>query len=282
MHQWVKHYRKGTVEMELTPYQSTPPMGNDPASGQGCASLDASHIRVAAACREQNLEMELVTAEGDRVTLSLESRSQALVVGYAEVHAGPGRVSLNQGQLFAGEQERSMNLTVEGDLNEQEQKDLRRVFKTLKNMMGHFVSNRLEPMMAQAKQLGNLETVAGLEVDMSYSHQLLLAEQTRIDTTYNPQGALEPPSPAPPPAEPSPRPADDWPAMHQEAEALTHAMAQQINAVRDFFEQMQESIRDMFDRFRDRVAAWNPAEPAGPELIVKMYEDLLAKVSEIV
>jgi hypothetical protein len=37
----------------------------------------------------------------------------------------------------------------------------------------------------------------------------------------------------------------------------------------------------MFDRFRDRVAAWDPSEPAGPDLIGKMYEDLMAKASQL-
>jgi hypothetical protein len=140
--------------MELTPYQSTLPMAGNCASEYGCATLEASITQVAAACREQRLEMELVTAEGDRVTLSLESRSRALAVGYAELQAGSGSISLNQGGLFAGEQERSMNLTVEGDLNEQEKKDLRSVFKALKNMMGHFCERSPRAYDDQSKAVG--------------------------------------------------------------------------------------------------------------------------------
>jgi DNA topoisomerase IA len=36
----------------------------------------------------------------------------------------------------------------------------------------------------------------------------------------------------------------------------------------------QEGIRDMFDRFHHQVTAWNPAEPAGPDLISKMHAEL--------
>jgi outer membrane translocation and assembly module TamA len=263
--------------MELTPSQSPLAKLTDPVSRQGYGSLDASRTQVAAASQEQHLEMELVTAEGDRVTFSLESQSHALAVRYAEMHAVTGRVSLSKGELFASEQEQSISLTVEGDLNEQEKKDLRKVLKTLKKMMDHFVNDRLKPMLAKAKQLGNLETVAGLEVEMSYSRQVLVAEQAQINTTYNQLGALEQPSPIQPPADRPPQDQDNWQAVLQEAETLTDTMAEQMKQVLAFVEQMQESIRDMFDRFRDQVAAYDPAEPAGPDLISKMREELMAK-----
>jgi hypothetical protein len=251
-------------------------MLTDPASRQECASLDASRTQVAAASQEQHLEMELVTVEGDRVTLSLESMSYALAVRCAETHAGTGRVSLSKGELFASEQEQSVSLTVEGDLNEQEKKDLRKGLKTLKKMMGHFVNCRLKPMLIKANQLGKLETVADLEVEMSYSRQVLLAGQTQINTTYNQQGALGQPAPVQLPAAGPPQPEDNWRTVLQEAEALTDAMAEQMKLVLAFIEPMQESIRDIFGRFRDQVAADCPAG-AGPDLISKMCEDLLAK-----
>ncbi|MEJ2038693.1 MAG: hypothetical protein P8X55_07125 [Desulfosarcinaceae bacterium] len=78
--------------MELTPYQGVQPPLNDPFPGQGDTTLDASRTRVAATSSNQRLEMELVTAEGDRVTLSLESQSRSLAVSYAELHAGPDEV----------------------------------------------------------------------------------------------------------------------------------------------------------------------------------------------
>lgn len=261
--------------MELTPCQSTFPTLTDSSSRQECASLNASRTLVAAASQEQHLEMELVTAEGDRVTLSLESKSSALTASYTEMPAGTGRVSLCKGELCTNELERFISLTVEGDLNEQEKKDLRKVLKTLKTMMGHFVNDRLKPMLAKAKQLGNLDSVAGLSVEMSYSRQVLVAEQAQISTTYNQLGAMEPQASDHPPTERPPRPEDNWQAMLQEAEELTNAMAEQLKQVRAFIERMQESIRDMFDRFGDQAAAWNPAEPAGPELISKMHEDLM-------
>lgn len=263
--------------MELTPCQKTLPMLTDPASRRECAS-----VQVAVASREQHLAMELVTAEGDRVTLSLESQSCALSVSYAETHAGTSRVSLSKGGLISSEQERSMSLIVEGDLSEQEKKDLRNVLQTLKKMMGHFVNDRLKPMLAKAKQLGKLETVAGLEVEMSYSRQVLLAEETRIDTTYNQQGALRQPDPAQLPAERPLQPEDNWRTLLQEAEALTDAMVEQTKQVLAIILPMQESIRDMFGRFRDQVAADNPADLAGPDLISKMLEDLMAKNQEYV
>ena len=263
--------------MELTPYQNVQTALNNPAARQA-TTLDASLTRVSAASQSQHLEMELVTAEGDRVTLSLESQSRSLAVQYTGMHAEPNQVSFSQGEISASEQEQSMTMTLEGDLNEQEKKDLGKVLKTLKKMMADFVNDRLKPMMAKANQLGKLDTVAGLDVEMDYSRQVMTAEQTRIDTTYNQQGALEQPgAQARRPAERPPRPEDNWRALHQEAQALTDAMAEQMKQAHQFIEKMQDRIRDMFNDFHDRVAAWNPAEPAGPELIGTMHADLMAK-----
>jgi hypothetical protein len=87
---------------------------------------------------------------------------------------------------------------------------------------------------------------------------------------------LEPRAPGHPPTERPPQPDDNWQAIHRQAEDLTNAMAEQLKQVREFIEQMQDTICDMFDRFRDQAAAWNFAEPAGPDLISKMHEDLMA------
>jgi hypothetical protein len=262
--------------MELTPSQRTFPTSIDSSTRQECASLYASRTQVTAASQEQQLEMELVTAEGDRVTLSLESKSSTLSVSYAEMHAGTRQVSLSEGERFASEQEQFMFLTVEGDLNEQEKKDLRNVLKTLKKMMGHFVSDRLKPMLTKAKQLDDLETVDGLAIEMNYSRQILVTEQSQITTTYNELGTVETLSRGRSSIERLLRPEDNWQVMLQEAEALTNAMAEQLKHVRTFIEPMQESIRDMFDRLSDQAAAWNPAVSAGPELIRTMHKDLMA------
>ncbi|MEJ2038692.1 MAG: hypothetical protein P8X55_07120 [Desulfosarcinaceae bacterium] len=114
---------------------------------------------------------------------------------------------------------------------------------------------------------------------MSYSRQVLVAEQTRINTTYNQQGAIEQTGPQDQPqAVQAPLAGENWQALEKEADALTDAMAERMKQVQAFIEGMQRNIRDMFDDFRAQAAAWNPARSAAPDLIGRMHEDLMAKV----
>ena len=226
--------------------------------------------------------MDLVTAEGDKVTLSIDGQSKSLMAGYSESGSNADGTYSRKGFLMASEEERSMTLTVEGDLNEQEMRDIRKVMKTLKRMMNNFVNDRLKPMMANAKRLKNLDTVAGMEVEMSYSRQTLVAQQTKIETTYNQQGALAAPPAAEPAVpmqttEPEAQPQDPFAEAAAQADALTDAMAAQMQTVRDFIDRMQDAVSRLFDDIRGRIEAFDPEEPAGPALIDQMHQDLMAK-----
>lgn len=268
---------------------ATPQIGQTPwpavQTAGGQKSVESSKTKVLASSQTRHLEMDLVTAEGDKVTLSLDGRTQSLLAAYQEAGRDEGRTYRNQGYLMSHEQERSMTLTVEGDLNAQEMRDIRKVMKTLKRMMNHFVNDRLKPMMANAKRLQNLETVAGLEVEMRYSRQTLVAERTQIETVYNQQGVLDAPaSPertGPPQAvepEKEPQPEQSWDQAASQADALTDAMARQMQTVRDFIDRMQSAVNQLFEDIRGQLEAFDPNQPAGPALIDRMHQNLMTKV----
>jgi hypothetical protein len=263
--------------MELTTATTVQPSLTCQQQVSTSGSTQMSQTQLAAKSETRHLEMNLVTAEGDKVTLSFDSQSMTLMAGYQEAGSSSEGSYTRQGYLSARTFERSMSLTVEGDLNDQEKKDIRKVIHTLKKMMHHFVSDKIRPMMAKAQKLGKLDTVAGLDIEMSYSRQTLAAEQQQISTTYNQQGQVTAPQEeTPAPVENTPT----WDDVASQADTLTDAMARQMSSVQAFIDRMQGSIRKIFDDFRQQMAALNPDDNTGPALIADMHENFLAKVLE--
>ena len=89
-----------------------------PAAGDVTAqSLEASRTGLALLSNAQHMDFSLVTAEGDKVTLSLDSRAAALIVMNEEVQDdGQGSVSYEKSELTMGLYQRDMTFTVEGQV----------------------------------------------------------------------------------------------------------------------------------------------------------------------
>lgn len=157
-----------------------------PAPDSSLRSFQASHTDLSLVSSTRHLDLNMVTAEGDKVTLSLDSRLAALSSASEQGQVNDdGRLDFERSRLSIGLYQREMSFTVEGDLNAAELRDIRKVLKTLNKMMNKFVKGELSTLQKQALSLQGLNTVAGLEADLSYNIQTLDARQTTA--TYDNQ-----------------------------------------------------------------------------------------------
>ncbi len=145
----------------------------------------AARTQLAAVTSSRSIDLDLVTEEGDKVTLSIDAKAFALYAAYGEVQVDGDGISAQWSELSAGQYERDMALTVEGDLNRQERREIRKVIKAINQMMNDFVQGKMEPMLSKAEKLGGLETIDSLELEMSYERQVVVAQQTQSSATYN-------------------------------------------------------------------------------------------------
>lgn len=88
----------------------------------------------------RSLDPEPVTEEGDKVTLSIGAQASAAYDSNSEVNSEDDFVYTRWGEYSGGQYEREERLTVEGDLNRQEHREIRKVIKTINRMMHNFVS----------------------------------------------------------------------------------------------------------------------------------------------
>ncbi len=155
-------------------------------------SLYASQTQLAAISSSRSLDMDLVTEEGDKVTLSIDTQRSAIYAAYGEVDVDDDGFSGQWGEFSGGTFEREVSFSVEGDLNKQERREIRKVIKTLNRMMNNFVNGKLNPMAAKAQKLQDLETIESMDVEMSYERQVLVAQQTEAAIAYDRTGGVGP------------------------------------------------------------------------------------------
>jgi hypothetical protein len=118
----------------------------------------------------------VVTAEGDKVTLSVDSEEDFRYMNYGykawsddqrlEVKGESAEYSLSQ----------TLGLTVDGDLNEQEVADLTKLFRKVKHIISNFFQGRDEQAILRtaklADQFGNFSTLAGLDLSMDVTRSV--------------------------------------------------------------------------------------------------------------
>ena len=118
---------------------------------------------------QTNTNFSVVTAEGDRVSLSTNSATQTNVGTYTfqGVIAGQS-VNVNR-QQFSASASSEFNLLIEGDLNEQEEQDIQRFLQSSKHLLQEFLNGDLKTISESASPFEELSTLARAEVSLRHS-----------------------------------------------------------------------------------------------------------------
>ena len=219
-------------------------------------SFQASLTRVAAVSSSRSLDLDLVTEEGDKVTLSIDTRASAVYAAHGKVGMEDDRLHGEWGEFSGGSFEREVVLSVEGDLNRQERREIRKVIKTLTRMMNNFVEGRLNPMMAKAQKLQGFETIERLEVDMSYERRVMVARQTEAAVSYDRIGGAKPDGEKPVRVVESPvkREAE---VVKKEAEMVAMEMASEVVSAQSPMDPLKELADRLLRAYRDRAVEMN-------------------------
>jgi hypothetical protein len=133
-------------------------------------------------------------------------------------------------------------------------------------------------MMEKARHLEDLDTIAGLEVSMSYARQVQVTEHTELQATYDQLGKLdEPPLPN---ENQTAESADPVARAAAEADALSAAMAKQMEQVRAFADRLTAGVKRIFDHHRRQVAGWEKKAIQATAFIDRMQKNLLAQLND--
>jgi hypothetical protein len=227
---------------------STPYYPQEPTAQR---SAQVSQFQMAAVSDSQWLDLSLMTKEGDKVTLSIDAKASALYAAFGEAQASDdGEVNARWGEFSAGQYEREVTLTVEGDLNRAERREIRKVLKTINKMMKNFMRDKLGPMMAKAGKLQGLHTIDTLQVSMAYERQVVVAQESQAAISYDRFGEVSQGSAASGNGTELP--------LKTESESLAMNMAQAVTAADAPADPLREMADELLKAYREQAARWNP------------------------
>lgn len=157
------------------------------------------------ASQQQNKDITIFTEEGDKVTISYDQQSQAFysncsgfshqkISGSYDNYAIDGnKYAMFQDEKFEYDNSRYFSMSVDGDLNEQELKDVRKTIRKIDKIMTNLLNGGdISEGVAKALKLVNLDSISGLTANYSYENAISI-EQTTVEevSTYSKEGLAE-------------------------------------------------------------------------------------------
>jgi len=141
-----------------------------------------SQLTTVAASHKQHADITMVTAEGDRVTLSSNSQHSVDYTTYdglVRANGGATRLQWKELSLSSGSE---LSVTVEGDLSAEELKDIEKALKSVEKIARDFLAGDVDRAMATALNPENWESLSSLEANLSFEQVAILNQALATNT----------------------------------------------------------------------------------------------------
>jgi hypothetical protein len=162
----------------LNPIAPSDSSSSDKASLPACSrSYNTSELNRVTRSLEQHADVTLVTAEGDRVTLSSGSQAQVTYATYEDLRYMRGRFAEFHSETLGLEVSREYSILVDGDLNEKELRDIRKAVRAIEKIMRDFLSGDIAHAAAKAMKIGKLESISSLDASLQFERSLSVEQQ---------------------------------------------------------------------------------------------------------
>lgn len=142
-----------------------------PTNTTGTQRLDTKVSGVAVST-DFSGRLSVTTAEGDKITLSANLQSDFRAANYTSHAAGDGQTVDVQAKYAESSLKQEFGVTVEGDLNDQEVKDLSKLFRKVANIFKKVLSGQDDAALAKTAKLadsfGNDSSLSGLDLSVDY------------------------------------------------------------------------------------------------------------------
>lgn len=174
------------------------PIGSSCSSTPGNTSLptcdrsyNTSELTRVTSSLHQNADVTIVTAEGDKVTLSSGSQAQVTYATYEELRYMGGHFAQFRYEALGLEVSREYSIVVDGDLNKKELRDIRKAIRTIEKMMRDFLSGNVDHAVGKAMKVSKLESISSLEASLQFERSLSVDQQFTERVTSEPTESAE-------------------------------------------------------------------------------------------
>ena len=135
-----------------------------------------SQLATVAASHKQNADITVVTAEGDRVTLSSNSQLSTDYITYDGLVRGYGGTTRLQWEGLSLSSVSEFSISVEGDLSAEELKDLQKALITIEKIARDFLAGDMDHAMATALKPENWGSLSSLEATLSFEEVVFMEQ----------------------------------------------------------------------------------------------------------
>jgi hypothetical protein len=140
---------------------------HDPAAAQ--ASYQSSRLNWLSVSEEQQADVDIVTAEGDKVTLSSDYRAAATLATYEHLALSDSGYRQIEAQMLDFQMEQEIAVTVEGDLNPQELADIKSLIADLGAMFKEFLTSGGQESPGIDEEFAKLSSLQSVQAQFEYS-----------------------------------------------------------------------------------------------------------------
>ena len=179
-----------------------------------------SQINHTSVAGEQSTDIKIVTKEGDKVTLSSDIQLEASLTTYNSIARTNGTYTESKGKLFSFDANKQFTIGVEGDLNDQEKKEIKKVIKTIFKMVKNFLSGNDDQLTKKARKLANLNSISNVEAEFEFNKSIAKVDHFSAESVTN--------SPIPEKPNPSETEANESNDAFNPVTRLTDRMAQHV------------------------------------------------------
>jgi hypothetical protein len=137
-------------------------------------------------------DITLVTAEGDKVTLSTDAVMQAAYTRYDARGRVRGHGFERHAEAFQLASANAISLQIEGDLNDAERADIQQALGTIEKFADDFFDGKDDEAPNRILNLGNLNTLRSIDATLEVSQSLTVSQQTETRAVAAAPPALEP------------------------------------------------------------------------------------------
>jgi hypothetical protein len=137
----------------------------------------------------QETDLSIVTQEGDYVTISADSEFRLDFTTYDQTGRMKGYISRLHSESLSLDGSQEFSISVDGELNEQEIKDIRKVLQSLDKIIKDLLSGKLDQGTTGTEKLGDLGSLSSIEATLQVE-QSISGEKTILAETI----ASPPPS----------------------------------------------------------------------------------------
>jgi hypothetical protein len=256
-------------------------------NGTGTQRLD-TQVSGVAVSNDFSGRVSVTTAEGDTITLSANLESDFRAVNYKSHVEGDGKTVDVEVRYAEYSLKQEFGVTVEGDLNEEEIKDLVKLFRNVANIFQKYLNGQddaaLEKTAKLAERFGRLSSLSdlNLSVDVERSVTVLAAQVASEVTGQQPQASAATSQTATPGGAPSAAAAIPQPSTGTTVPTPSLTVAQIANSadVTHLSAPTQETqkptslIQQVLDALKDTKVESHKVRKYLPDFFEKLREDL--------